>query len=228
MKAKSDGPARENRLQPLKLAGVVAMSIVAAWLLYGCFATPGSKAQKAAFASLGEFAADEFATRQQGGRVQVVYDVPDPAAAADPRSAPRIEMNGVQAAAFKKRLAQLGKYEFVPDVKLARSAIAMNSEWPPGAFQTLLEKPETALVLFSSLPPLEPAQEKLLPDRPGKIVVVGMSLPEIKAAVRARLVQLAVSSRVPAPPAPPGKETPAQWARRVYVVVTPETADSVQ
>lgn len=228
MKEKIDGPKQRNSSQSLKLVAAVLLSLIAAWLLYRYFAMPVSKAQKRAFASLGEFAAEEFAKLVPSGRVLVVYDVPNKAAEQDPRSAPRIEMKGIQALAFKKYLAKGGKYAFAPDAQLARSAMAMNSEWPDGTFQKLLDMPDTALVLFSSLPALDSSQKNQIPLRTAKIVVVGMALPEIKPAVQARLVHLAISSRVPAPPGPTVEETPAAWARRIYVVVTPENADSAR
>lgn len=206
----------------------VVLGSIAVWLFYGQISDPASKRRTAAFASLGEFAADEFERRVSGGRIQLVYDVPNKAAADDPRSEARIELNAVQALAFKKRLAPKGKYDFAPDIKLPRSAMAMQSEWSGGTFQQLLDRPETVLVLFNSLPTLTPAQKNQITNRLGKIIVVGTSLPDIKAAVRAGLVHLAVASRVPAPPAPPGQDTPAAWARRVYVTVTPESASSIQ
>ena len=228
MKGNETGRLRENPAQAMKLVVAVGLSLVAAWLLCRPFANPDFKAQKKAFASLGEFAAEEFFKLVPGGRVQTIYDVPDQAAGRDNRSANRIKLKSVQASAFKKHLSTLGKYSFAPDVRLSRGALAMNSEWPTGMFQKLLDTPDTTLVLFSSLPTLDSSQQQLIHYRTRKIVVVGMTLPEVKAAVQSRIVQLAISNRIPAPPGPPGEETPEAWARRVYAVLTPESAETLR
>lgn len=196
---------------------------VAGWLFYSHFTRDNLKVNKRPFASLGEFAADELVKILPHGRVQVVYDVPNQAADQDPRLSKALEMQAVQALAFKRRLAGRGRFSFDPDVKLPRSPMAMRSAWPGGTFQSLARVSDTTLVLFSSLPALGDAERVLTQQRAGKLVVVGMALPEIQPAVQARLVHLAIAYRVPVPQSTAGAESPAEWVQRVHAVVTSES-----
>lgn len=216
----SDKPGGNPQAQ-LQLMGALLTLALAGWLLYRHFVPPGIKVNTKPFASLGEFAADEFAKIQPAGLVQLVYDVPDKSADQNPAFGKSIEMQGVQALAFKARLAQLGKYTFEPDMKLPRPAMAMYSAWPGGAFKTLIQAPNPALVLFSSLPAIDDAGRALLRQRTGKLMVVGMAMPEVNPAVQANQVQLAIAYRVPVPPSTATTESPAEWVKRVFAVLTP-------
>lgn len=206
-----------------KLGLLVLAYTVAGWLLYSHFAPQEFKVNKRPFSALGEFAADALVKILPSGRVQVVYDVPNESADKTSSQGKALEMQEVQALAFKRRLAERGKFSFAPDAKLPRSPMAMSSAWPEGTFQSLTRVPDTTLVLFSSLPSLGVSHKELLRQRAGKLVVVGMALPEVQPAVEARLVHLAVAYRVPVPQNTNGTETPTEWARRVYTVLTGES-----
>ncbi|MBI5801376.1 MAG: hypothetical protein HZA92_11745 [Verrucomicrobia bacterium] len=225
MKAKPTGQAGDRTLFHLKLAGALFALLMAAWFVHRQFATPEIRVNKQPFASLGEYAADELGAILPGGRVQVVYDVPDKTANQHPRFGKAIEMQGVQALAFKARLAGRGRFTFDADVKLPRPVMAMQSAWPAGVFQSLVQRADTTLVLFSSLPVLGDPERALIQQRKGKLVVVGMALPAIQPAVRARLVNLAVANRVPIPQSTGATESPADWVKRVYAVVVPESGN---
>ncbi len=213
----------DNLLPWLKLAGAFLALAVGGWLVYRHFAAPRYTVNSKPFASLGEFAADELSQALPGGgRIQLVYDVPDTTPVQDERFTRALEMQAVQALAFKSRLAGRGHYTFAPDVKLPRSPMAMRSGWPGGRFQSLAQVQDANLVLFSSLPPLGEVEQKLLQQRTGKLVVVGSGLPDIQPAVKAKLVHMAIANRVPVPPSTAGNESPAEWVRRVYAVLTPE------
>ncbi|MEN9575316.1 MAG: hypothetical protein RL514_3171 [Verrucomicrobiota bacterium] len=222
MADRSRSAARIGGKQAGQLAFVGLAFAMAGWLFYSHFMRPDFKVNKRPFASLGEFAADELVKILPTGRVQVVYDVSNQAAGEDPRLGKALEMQAVQAHAFKTRLAGRGKFSFEPDVKLPRSAMAMGSAWPGGTFQSLAKASDTTLVLFSSLPALGEAERALTRQRAGKLVVVGMGLPEIQPAVQAQLVQLAIAYRVPVPKSSAAVERPTEWVQRVYAVVTPE------
>lgn len=223
MKAKTkDQPGGSPQLQ-LQLAGVLIALTFAGWLLYRHFVPPGIKVNTRPFTSLGEFAADEFAKIQPAGRVQLVYDVPDKSANQHLMFAKAIEMQNVQALAFKARLFNHGKYTFAPDVKLPRPAMAMYSVWPGEAFKALVQESDLALVLFSSLPPIGDLERTFIRQRSGKLVVVGMAVSEVQPAVRADLVKLAIANRVPVPPSTASAESPTEWVRRVFAVLTPES-----
>ena len=211
--------ARVGWKQSAQLGFVGLAFAIAGWLFYSHFKRPDFKVNKRPFASLGEFAADELVKILPRGRVQVVYDVSNQATGEDPRLGKALEMQAVQAQAFKSRLARRGKFSFDPDVKLPRSPMAMGSAWPGGTFHSLVRVPDTVLVLFSSLPPLSDAERALSQQRAGKLVVVGMSLPEIQPAVQAGLVHLGIAYRVPVPQGTPGPESPTDWVNRVYAVV---------
>jgi hypothetical protein len=195
---------------------------VAGWLFYSHFAREDFKVNKRPFSALGEFAADELAKIIPQGRVQVVYDVSNESADRTSSLSKALEMQEVQALAFKRRLAERGKFSFAPDTKLPRSPMAMRSAWPEGTFHTLTQMSDTTLVLFSSLPALNNPHRQSVQQRTGKLVVVGMASPEVQPAVDARLVHLAVAYRVPVPQNTKGTETPQEWVNRVYTVLTPE------
>lgn len=211
--------ARVGWKQAGQLGFVGLAFAVAGWLFYNHFAPENFKVNQRPFSSLGEFAADELAKTLPSGRVQMVYDVPDKPTGHDPRLSKALEMQAVQALAFKRQLARRGKFSFEPDVKLPRSPMAMRSAWPRGTFHSLVRVPATVLVLFSSLPPLSDAERALTHQRAGKLVVVGMALPDVQPAVQARLVHLGIAYRVPVPQGAPGAESPTDWVKRVYAVV---------
>ncbi len=216
-------PKRRDWGRAGQLVFLGAAFALAGWLFYAHFFRLDFKVNKRPFASLGVFAADELAKIVPAGRVQVVYDVPDRAAAKQPRFAKPIEMQAVEAEAFKSRLASVGEYSFLDDVQLPRSAMAMASAWPRDTFPALLNTPDSTIVLFSSLPRLGQSERNLLEQRPGKLAVVGMSVLEIFPAVEAKLVDLAVANRIPIPRSQAPTETPAAWVQRVFTVLTPAT-----
>lgn len=209
----------------VKLAATLCLVISVGALLYH-FAFGGRQMPELRqFGSVGEFAAEEAAkVIGKSGRVVVAYDIYDPkTGGADAGKA--FAEQGVQAAAFRKRLAKLGTYAFASDWKIPRPNLVFRSVWPEGNFARLLSAnpSETTIVLFANPPAFTQDEKSRLLSRPGKLIVLGGVLPEVQGLAKEKVAHLVVASRFPVPPPSKKQETEREVTERVYAVVTPET-----
>jgi hypothetical protein len=210
----------------LKLTGALLLLGVAGAFLYFLAFGGRQKPDLKQFGAAGEYAAEETVkVIGKSGRIVLVYDIYDPKTDGS-EAGKAFADQGVQAAAFRKRLAKLGNFTFAPDWKLARPNMVFRSVWPDGAFAKLVSanSPESTLVLFANPPALTKDEKSLLQSRPGKLVLIGGALPEVQWFAKERLAHLIVASRYPVPPPTKKLETEREVTRRVYAAVTPETA----
>lgn len=181
-----------------------------------------TKTSPKAFETLGEFAADAaLKILGAGGHLIVVRETPGPDSL---RDATRFfDMLEEESKSFKGRLNSKGKFTFQRDHTLVRPSGAQRAVWPAGELAKLLQKhpAATTIVAFCHLPEAMSETDKaMLRGRSGKVIVVGGMVPEMQPLVRAGLVHLAVSQRMPAPSSPVGgTESPSEWVQRVYQVL---------
>lgn len=174
--------------------------------------------------SRGTLAADEvFQLPGAGKTIAIVMEVKDPKAPADSDAARVLDARAVEVESFKKSLNARGKFTWSPELKLIHPDGESRTVWPPGAFQKLLSQtpPHATIVAFCLLPAqLTDAEKNLLKSRTGKLVINAGAVKEVKPLIDAGLVDMAISIRLPVPPAPAdGKETPQQTVRRIYEVL---------
>lgn len=209
-----------------KLFGALLLLMAAVWFLLHTLGPDIPKLNPKPFTSLGEFAADELVKGvASGGKVQIVMAVPGREVPAASPLARFLSALVPEVAAFRARLSQNGRFTFAPEVRLPQPARAQATVWPSGALTSLLTETQdqTVIVVFGSLPgSLNSTEREQLRRRAGKLMLVGVLDAEARALVDAKLAGLAIAARVPVPAVEgSGKETPEQWVRRVYAVVTP-------
>jgi hypothetical protein len=174
----------------------------------------------------GAYAADELIQiAGQSGSVVVVREVPGFGITGRSDMGRFISMISAEADSFKDRLKEKGRYTFLPDLELPRADGTTRTQWPAGGFSKLLQitPPNAAIVLFC-LPPAQitEGERAQIRGRSGKIVIAAGSETEVRPLVEQRLVNLAITSRVPIPPpTSSGSETPMQWVTRVHAVLKP-------
>ncbi len=210
----------------LKLVGAILLLGLAGAFLYHIAFGGRTKPDLKQFGSVGEFAAEEVVKAfGKSGRVVLVYDVYDAKSGGAEAGKPFADQ-GMQAEAFRKRLAKLGTFTFAPDWKQPRPNLVFRSVWQEGEFAKLIKgtPPEAMLVLFANPPTLTGDDKSLLQSRPGKLAVVGGVLPEVQWLAKERLAHLVIASRHPVPPPVKQPESDAEVTRRVYAVVTPDSA----
>lgn len=213
-------------MRRLRLAGLVVLLVAAGWSVLRSLRSDLPKPNTKPFASLGNLAAEEsMALIGTVGSVAIVSEMPDPKSAPEDPMVRSIQLVATEVAAFKETLQQRGRFTLRPEMKLLRPSEAIKTAWPPGAFLKLLQQhpSTTTIVAFCNLPgQFSPAERALLKARPGKLIVVGGVIPEVKPLVEQGVAHLAVAARVPVPP-PKGTEpeTPREWVSRVYLVLKP-------
>lgn len=186
-----------------------------------------SKPDLKTFGSVGDLAAEEIAKLLgKSGRLVLVYDVYDPKSGGSQAGKP-FEAHWAQAEALRRRIAKLGTYTFASDWKLPRPNLSFYSVWPAGNFQQLLgaNPPETTIVMFANPPAFTAEEKHALKSRPGKLVLVGGVLPEVRGLLKERVASLVVASRYPVPPAVKTPESERELMLRVYAALTPDSAD---
>lgn len=207
-----------------KLTGALLALVGAVWFVVRAYRGDQPKPNLKPFASLGEYAAEESAKLLgKTAKIVLVYDIADPKSGV-PGAGEPLGMHGSQAAAFKSRMSNLGRYSFAPDWKLSRPMMAIASVWPNGEFDRLLkaQTPETVLVLLSDPPPLSAANKNALKERPGRLICVGGMLPNVQGLARDGTAHLVIAMRVPIPQDRKAAESPGEWVQRVYAKVTPD------
>jgi hypothetical protein len=174
----------------------------------------------------GAFAADELIQLAgSSGSVVVVREVPGFGVTGNSDMGRFISMISSEADSFKDRLKGKGRFSFLADVELPRADGTTRTQWPTGGLSKLLQStPANATIVMFCLPPaqISEGEKAQIRSRPGKIVIVAGSEPEVKPLIEQRLINLAVTSKVPIP-APPstGSESPIQWVARVHTVLKP-------
>lgn len=174
----------------------------------------------------GAYAADELIQiTGQGGSVLVVREVPGFGITGSSDMGRFIAMISDEADSFKNRLNDKGRFKFLPDLELPRADGTTRTQWPADGFSKLLQtSPAHAAIVLFCLPPAQitEGEKAQIRGRSGKIVVVAGSETEVRPLVEQRLVNLAITSRVPIPPpASSGSEAPMQWVTRVHAVLKP-------
>lgn len=214
----------EGRTQSvLKLVAAGLLAVGAIWFVVAQFRPPKVKINTKAFESLGTLAADESAKLLgSGGKILLVSSVPGPTMSETDPLAQSLATLVPQLAAFKSRLQKLGKFEFLPELKLPQPVGAQSTVWSAGKFSELVAQtpPDAALVLFCFLPAsISDAERQTLRQRPGKVILAGVMEYEARPFVQEKLVHLAIAARTPVPPKTSASESPNEWVRRVYVVI---------
>jgi len=177
----------------------------------------------------GAFAADEaLQIIGNAGAVSIVWEVPDPKLPVTPDMERFFGMIGTEVDAFKKRLKDKGRFTFGGELKLPRPDGANRTAWPAGELSKFLERtpPTATIVAFCLLPAnLSEAEKAALRSRPGKLIIVAGSTPDMKPYIDQKLAHLAVTSKMPVPP-PTGTEpeTPIQWVMHVHDVLKPQAS----
>lgn len=226
MKAKTTDQPDGQALRRLKHAGLVLLLILAAWSVLRGLRSDLPKPNTKPFASLGDLAAEETtALIGTAGSIAIVSEIPDPKSTREDPMVRSIQLVAAEVAAFKETLQQRGRFTMRGELKLVRPSQAIKTAWPTGAFLKLLQQhpPTTTIVAFCNLPgQFSPAERALLKSRPGKVIVVGGVIPDVKPLVDQGVAQLALAAKVPVPP-PAGNEpeTPREWVNRVYAVLKP-------
>lgn len=226
MKRISTVPTGAGKPSWLKLSGVAVLLVVAGWILARNFRSDLPKPNPKPFASLGSLAAEETAALIGGtGHIAIISEIPDPKSHREDPMAQSIRMVAAEVEAFRDTLQRLGKYTFLPELKLVRPSQAIKTVWPAGEFLRLLQRPpdNTTVVAFCALPgQLTATERSLLKSRSGKLVIIGGVVPEVRPLVEQRVAHLAVAAKVPVPAAQDGApETPEAWVRRVHLVMKP-------